>query len=349
MNSHVIKFVAGAGKTTRSYRLLCENKRGLYLSYNKKVASELALRGCLAKTFDSFFTTFIIVKFLKTIPLLRNVKEIKYVETERLPTSIKGIGKIKIDSAGKLYNSAKLIPEITMNDIPNKLTFSKKFTNKHLLTYIFNNNNELNLTDELRKELVNYILIKYPKQVLSILSSCFDYIIVDEAQDLREHLLEFSKLIHESCDITTYFLGDEKQNINRGSDWFENLTPTQQIVNYSYRCPDMNCEWIRNNLKFDIYGYTNNINQRRLQIIQYSNVLQLNDGKRVLLYSMKGKDVGPIIADWKGVKMTVKKSKGLTIPNDIVIIGNSMNKKQLYTAITRTTKNVFTTITKINK
>lgn len=50
-----------------------------------------------------------------------------------------------------------------------------------------------------------------------------------------------------------------------------------------------------------------------------------------------------IIKNWKG-KKTIKKAKGQIIKNDIVIIGESLNVKNLYTAITR---NCYSTIKRI--
>ena len=56
-----------------------------------------------------------------------------------------------------------------------------------------------------------------------------------------------------------------------------------------------------------------------------------------------------IIKNWKGKKQTIKSAKGSTIRNDIIIIGEKLGRKNLYTAITRTTKNVYSTISQINR
>lgn len=59
---------------------------------------------------------------------------------------------------------------------------------------------------------------------------------------------------------------------------------------------------------------------------------------RTLLYSQKsGKNID-IINNWKGNKSTIRSAKGSTIECDIVIIGDKLNYKNLYTAITRSKK-----------
>lgn len=50
MNSQVVKFVAGAGKTTFSENYMKDNKNGLYLAFNNSVVDELKNKGYLCKT-----------------------------------------------------------------------------------------------------------------------------------------------------------------------------------------------------------------------------------------------------------------------------------------------------------
>lgn len=55
MNSKVIKFVAGAGKTTYSEEYMSKNKNGIYLAFNNSVVDELKNKGYLCKTIDALF------------------------------------------------------------------------------------------------------------------------------------------------------------------------------------------------------------------------------------------------------------------------------------------------------
>ena len=340
MNSKIIKFVAGAGKTTYSINYMKENKSGLYLAFNNSVVNEICNMGLLGKTIDSLFHSFLLPKFISLIPLIGDNKKIKFVETDSLPSYLKGIENIKIDENGNIYNKSKKT-EITLNLSNDNLHKKSNFTNSKFIKYIFDKN-ELKLTNELRNELSNYIIVNFPTKIIELLKSRFSYVIIDEAQDLNGYREKFAQLIHNS-NIVTIMLGDENQNINNGGKWFE-LIKADECKNISFRCPENNCTWIRNNLGIDIYGndYISTVN-----IISIKNVLSFDDGNKVLLYFSNVNKIKEIIEKWKGKKMTIKKAKGLTIYNDIVIIGISLNTKNLYTAITRTTRNVFSTV-KVN-
>ena len=198
------------------------------------------------------------------------------------------------------------------------------------------------MTHKLRADLINYIIEKYPNEVIDILDSRFSFIIFDETQDMKNHLENFAKLIYKS-KIKSFFLGDSNQNINGGGAWFEELEATKTF-NQSFRCPESNCKWIRNNLKINIYG-NNFISE--FKKISLDEVQLYDDGKRILLYSAASGDLKKIINNWNGKKYTVKGAKGKTLTADVIIVGKTMNKKVYYTAITRTTRNVFTTINKI--
>ena len=80
--------------------------------------------------------------------------------------------------------------------------------------------------------------------------------------------------------------------------------------------------------------------------IDFNEILKYDDGVKSLLYNAKSGKNKEIIESWTGPKYTIKSAKGSTIHTDIVILGNTINKKNYYTAITRTTKNVYSTIIK---
>ena len=90
-----------------------------------------------------------------------------------------------------------------------------------------------------------------------------------------------------------------------------------------------------------IYGTDNN---SKVEKIEIENIHKLDDGERTLLYSQKSGKIADIVNNWLGRKNTIRSAKGSTIENDIVIIGNTLNVKNYYTAITRTKKIVYTTI-----
>ena len=113
----------------------------------------------------------------------------------------------------------------------------------------------------------------------------------------------------------------------------------------SFRCPENNCKWIRENLNIDIYG---NSNISEFKTITFDEVTNYDDGNKTLLYSASSGKNKNIVDNWKGPKDTIKSAKGSTIYNDVVIIGSTINRKNYYTAITRTTGNVYSTITKWN-
>ena len=194
----------------------------------------------------------------------------------------------------------------------------------------------------MRGELSQYIIKRYPDKVIDFLDKRFSYIIIDEAQDLKFYREEFSKILYNS-NLKLIILGDDNQNINGGGDWFQNLKP-DLIENNTFRCSENICKWIRDNLHIEIFGVEKEGEYIR---INNSNVLQYDDGNRVLLYHSNAGSNREIINNWRGTKQTIKKAKGSTIENDIVIIGGSLSVKNLYTAITRTTKNCYSTISQI--
>ena len=340
MNSKVIKFVAGAGKTTYSEKYLKDNKNGIYLAFNNSVVNELKDKGYLCKTIDSLFFNYIIPKFTSIIPLIANGAAINYINSENMKKIKKGIANIKIEKDGSIYNmSKKTIINLNMKN--EELHAMGNFENSFFIKSIFSKDS-LNINDQQRSELSYYIIEKYPNVIVDFLSSRFSYIIVDEAQDLKGYREEFAKLIYKS-NIKLILLGDDNQNINGGGKWFEGLNADKTNL-ITHRCTEKICEWIRDNLKIEIYG---NPNDGEYKSIKFSEILKYDDGKRVLLYSANTGKNKEIIEKWKGRKETIKKVKGSTIENDIVIIGTSLNKKNFYTAITRTKKNAYSSVSKI--
>lgn len=341
MNSDVIKFVAGAGKTTYSEEYMSKNNNGIYLAFNNSVVDELKNKGYLCKTIDALFVSYIIPKFTSAIPLIANGATINYTNSENTEAFQKGMSNIKIEKDGTICNQGKKT-SINLNMKNEELHNMKYFPNSSFIKSIFAKDS-LNINDQQRAELSYYIMEKYSNEVVEILESRFSYIIIDEAQDLKDYREEFAKLIYKS-NIRLILLGDDNQNINGGGKWFKELEADETNTT-TYRCTEKVCEWIRNNLEIEIYG---NSKVGEYKSIKYSEILDYDDGKRVLLYSANIGKNKEIIKNWKGKKETIRKAKGSTIEEDVVIIGASLNKKNLYTAITRTKRNVYSSVLRIN-
>lgn len=339
MSLQVIKYVAGGGKTTSAINLLKNNKNGLYLAFNNKVVNDVESKGYLSMTIDSLFVSYILPKIKNLIPFFSKITKISYCDSELLPLYYKGAANLQIDSDGYICNGKKRT-NFNLNDEIDKLNIVDKFPNKKFIKYLFGGD-ELKLTDKLRNNLFNYVLDKYSLQLCKLIISRFSFVIIDEAQDLKHHQEKFIRIL-SNCSYDVFLFGDDYQNINGGGDWFNSLTANENI-NYSKRCPEDNCKWIRENLKIDIYGRTDRLG--KVTIIKLSDTLKFDDGNRVLLYNSNNKTTEEIIKKWHGNKYTIKKSKGMTINNDIVIIGKELNIKNMYTAITRTTFKVYLTAT----
>lgn len=339
MNSRVIKFVAGAGKTTFSEKYMKENKNGLYLAFNNSVVDELKNKGFLCKTIDSLFTSFIIPKLTSVIPLIASGAIIKYKADQNLNSYQKGYANIKIHEDGKIFNKSK-DTYINLETDNVDLYSMGDFKSSLFIKSIFAKD-ALNLNDQLRAELSYYIIKKYPKEIVKFLEKRFSYIIIDEAQDLKSYREEFAKLLYNS-NINLIILGDDNQNINGGGIWFESLQPNL-TEKKTYRCSENICKWIRDNLEIEIFGTEN---EGEYIKIENADVLKYDDGKRELLYYSNAGSNKEIIKNWKGKKQTIKSAKGSTIRNDIIIIGEKLGRKNLYTAITRTTKSCYSTIKK---
>lgn len=342
MNSSVIKFVAGAGKTTYSEEYMRKNKNGIYLAFNNSVVDELKNKGYLCKTIDALFFSYIIPKFTSAIPLIANGAVINYINSENAESFQKGMSNIKIEKDGNIYNKGKKTI-INLNIKNEELHKMRNFPNSFFIKSIFAKDS-LNINDQQRAELSYYIIEKYSNEIVEFLESRFSYIIIDEAQDLKGYREKFAKLIYKS-NIKLILLGDDNQNINGGGKWFEELKADETNTT-TYRCTEKVCEWIRKNLEIEIYG---NSNEGKYKAINFSEILCYDDGKRVLLYSANTGKNKEIIQNWKGRKETIKKVKGSTIEEDVVIIGASLNKKNLYTAITRTKRNAYSSVLRINK
>lgn len=339
MNSKVIKFVAGGGKTTQAEKILKENRNGLYLAFTNPVVDTLARKGYISKTIDSLFFSFIMPKFYSMIPLISNGSNTKYIDSS-YPNYLR-ICRLKIKLDGSIYNQTKNTGfDLHMtNDQLYSMSYGK---NLSLVKTIFSKNT-LRLTESLAEDIYLFILVTYEKLVVDLLKKRFDYIIIDEAQDLKKGFREeFAKIIFKS-DIKLYIFGDDNQNINSGGEWFESLSP-DEIVKNSFRCPESNCKWIRKNIGIDING---NCKDGNVNMINISKIKGLDDGKRVLLYCLKTGKAKTVLNCWKGPCETIKKAKGRTIDEDVVIVSGEINYRNLYTGITRTTKNCFLCIDNI--
>lgn len=339
MNSKVIKFVAGGGKTTLSEEILHENNNGLYLAFTNSVVEDINNKGYLSRTIDALFTSFIIPKLISLIPIISTGSKLKFVDSTILANHLKGVANIKIDEDGNIYNKSKKL-ELNIDTSNEKLHSMTSKENIGFLKYIFAKN-ELRLTHELRSNLSSYLIKNHPDKIIDLLDKRFSLIIIDEAQDLKDYREKFAELLYNS-KIKLFILGDDNQNINGGGTWFENLLATE-TKNQSFRCPENNCKWIRDNLNIDIFG---NSDVSEFKIINFDEVKKHDDNTRTLLYSLKSGKNKDIIESWKGPKDTIKSAKGSTIYTDIVIIGTSINSRNYYTAITRTKFNVYSTIVK---
>ncbi len=340
MNSKVIKFVAGAGKTTWSIDYLKENKNGLYLAFTTSVVDDVRKSGCLSLTIHSLFFSFILPKMTFYIPII--APESNFILKDEFWNQ--GVTMISFDDQGNIYNQSKRIIEVSLNTTNDELYGLSEFKNQNFLKTIFQKD-KVCATHEQFGYLYKYIINNYPDQILEILSDRFDYIIFDEAQDLKVGFLEnFAKLLHGS-DIDTFFLGDPNQNINGGGEWFEGLFPDEEKCQ-TYRCSEGICEWVRGSLGIEIYGKDEVGDCYKVDI---SEVSSYDNGKRTLLFSSNNKFSEDIIKAWSGPLQTIRSAKGITIYDDVVIIGKSMNFKSLYTAVTRTTRSAYHTVSKINR
>lgn len=337
----VIKFVAGGGKTSFSRKFLEENSRCIYLAFNNKVVDDISYNGYLSKTIDSFFVSYLIPKLFTFVPIVSNDSKIHYHLTDELPKYLKGVSNIHIKSDGVIYNKNKKT-EFSL-DIPNtKLQNETNKSNIAFIKWIFSKDS-LNITDQLRAELCQYLISNFGDKIVELVEARFNFLIIDEAQDLNGFRENFAKLISNG-NLNLILLGDDNQNINNGGKWFDSLI-ADETKTRSYRCPEGVCKWVRERLNIQIFG-----NEGSGKVFEISNdeLYKLDDHKRVLLYMAANGNLKDIMNEWKGPKLTIKKAKGQTINEDIVIIGKTMNKKNMYTAITRTTKCVYITA-KLNK
>jgi hypothetical protein len=342
MGSKVIKFMAGGGKTTYSKILMSRTKNGLYLAFTNSVVEEMSSNGFLSKTIDSLFASFIIPKFVDLIPIIHSSSDIKYFDKESSNQIAKAASNIVFTSNGEIYNRGKRIVEVSLNSTNDKLHKFKYFKNSRSIKFIFGIDST-RLTHQQRGQLSDYIIQNYSKEMIGIMAKRFSFIIVDEAQDLSGYRERFCSLLYTS-NIPMRIFGDDYQNINNGGVWFKNLIPTK-TKNFTYRCSDVLCEWIRRELEIDIHGVSS---EASILLITLEDVMTYDDGERVLLYKSRIKKYAEIIDNWSGRIETIQSAKGTTIDSDIVIIGESLNKKNMYTAITRTTRSSYYTIMTIN-
>ncbi len=256
MNSKVIKFVAGGGKTTYCLDYLKNKKFGLYLAFNNSVVDSVQERGFLARTIDSFFQSFLIPKFLSDIPIIAKGAEIGYLNTDGLPDYLKGVGQYNIHSDGSIYYKNSFT-DLTLN-YDNVRLHADDVRHAVALRRIFTKNS-LQITDNVRAGLSSYLINTFGQRIVSFVKSRFSYVIIDEAQDLSDYKEGFAKLLFES-DLDLIVLGDDKQNIYGRGKWFESLAPDEERK-HSYRCPERNCEWIRTTCLYHKYSVCRHLEQ----------------------------------------------------------------------------------------
>lgn len=340
-SKRVIKCVAGSGKTTDSIKFMQSNKNGLYLAFNNKVVNEISNAGYLGLTIDSLFFSYVLPKMLTFIPLAANCKGVVLnQEATRESIQKKNARNIKFNPDGTIKNQTSVV-NATLNDTVASIA-TRNFPNRDALKYIFDN--ELHVTYDQAGALGGFLINKYPEQILWILRSRFDYIIIDEAQDLKPGFREdFAKLLYDN-DFPVRLLGDSNQNINGGGNWFNQLNSNEENLR-SCRCPEGVCEWIRQVVGIEIYGKDSDGIVCR---VTTDTVKDLDNSTRTLLYAKRTSGYAEYIDNWSGEVYTIKKAKGLTIKQDIVILANDLKTNNLYTAMTRTTSNVYMTVTKLN-
>lgn len=341
-NLRIIKCVAGAGKTTDSIKYLKEHSNGLYLAYTNSVVDDIKYKGYLSKTIDSLFLNYIIPKFINVIPIINKNSTIKYLDANNLKGYEKNILNISIDTQGNIYNQQKKT-KFTLYTKNEDLIKSSGVPNQRTLLQIFQKK-ILSIPQRLLNDLSNFLIVNYEKEIKQIMEKRFSYVIIDEAQDLKDFREKFAQLLYDS-NLDFIVLGDDNQNIINYGKWFESLE-FNEFKNRSFRTSDNICKWIRENLNIDIYG---NDTEYNYYDIDYQEIKKYDNGNRVLIYNKKDKSNEEIISKWKSEKYTIKSVKGTTIEKDIVIIGKSLSYRNLYTAITRTTKNVYCTIKKISR
>lgn len=344
MNFQKISFVAGGGKTTFACKYLSKHNGGLYLAFNKKIVNELDSRGFLSRTFDSFFQRYIIPKCVELIPIISKKSIMKYLDerTKELHKQLKGVCSLSIDMAGNvLYKGFKT--GVTLYDTNYSIGIKK---NEKYYRTIYNafGYSCTWITDELRKGIMNFLLNKYVDIVVALIKKSFNFVIIDEAQDMKNHIELFAKTLIDK-DIKVILYGDEYQNINQGGHYFESL-PTAETKDITYRCAEGVCSWIRNKLGIQIFGQNKPGNYIQINLAEIENY---DNGNRTLLYQKIAPYNEKILKNWSGVIYTIQESKGMTIDGEIVILGKTLSKKFLYTAITRGTSNVYSTIDSINE
>lgn len=340
MNSRVIKFVAGGGKTTFAINYMAKNRNGLYLAFTNSVVDEAKRSGYLSLTFDSLFSSYIIPKLAAHIPLIADGARVEIIKENDPNFITQGARRINIDESGGLSNGSRIISGVTLATPNSALHIMGRFANSQFIKHIFGK--ESLCLGHLHVEgLANFLIKNYSESIINILKDRFSCIIIDESQDLKGYRESFAQLVYQS-EVPIILLGDSNQNVNGGGLWFEDLSPTE-TKNFSYRCADGVCRWIRENLSVDIQG----TNKEGAYInISLNDVPQLDDGIKKLLYrANSGHRIKPVIDNWRGPKGTIQSVKGETIDADIVIVGNTLNRYNLYTAITRTTKSVYSTVT----
>lgn len=253
----VISAVAGSGKSTtiiNALKYIKPERRVLFLAFNNSIVEELKKKiireNTDIKTLHSL--GFSIIKY--------NFKE-KNIEIDENKYKNKLNCLLQDYDSSFLYNKKYIKNVLKLCDLARLYLVSSKnellkIANKHniiLVCYPDDNLNELDITLELiewgktsldEENYIDYADMLYLPNVLNLKAFKYDFIIIDEAQDLSVSQM---KLFMKCFKQGTRFIavGDEKQAINGfcGSD-IESFNKLKDTVNtielplsICYRCP----------------------------------------------------------------------------------------------------------------
>ena len=243
----IIQAVAGSGKTTtiiQATNLIPSNQKCIFVAFNKAIADELREKlpkHIEAKTLHSLGYGFFYSNNIKAT--LDTNKLHKLIEDE--------IEDVDSDLKKDYYtNLRKLIPLIKntmidytkleqLEDVKGKYNIEFETDDRYMLAirHIMEKNNE-------NTSIIDYDDMVYLPVVNNFSNGIYDWVLVDESQDLNKVQFE---LIKKICDKHTRVIavGDKKQSIYafRGADinttdnFKEEFNAVELPLSICYRCP----------------------------------------------------------------------------------------------------------------